>query len=657
MAPKQKRAEDSAVAEVFARLGQACLPPAVVDPIQWIESTRWLSAESSREIGPFRFNRAPYLEEPQRAIIDSDTTEVVLDWCSQAGKSEILLNSLLFWSVHAPAPTLLVAPDWKSCKSLSADRLKPMMRDARLYDSRGDSDEGIEQQRGGPGSDFSAFRMTLAGRLPLTIVHASSASALAQRPIKYLLFDEVSRFPVSARGRVKEGDPVALGRIRLTTYGDSAKTVYVSSPVEEFQCRISELFEDSTRERYHSRCPLCGHLQVLLLADMNFETASCKCLKCGQAFDQDAWQSEPGQWIAENPGHKRRGFWLNFAVSPFVRWTSVITEFREACHRREEGDESLFRVVLATRLTQNYTEKIERMSEPEVLLSRREVYPSPVPSDSAKVIVAAIDTMDSWLEYLVVAGGVRGELWLLESGTIEGRIETDWEAMYAELDQRLFQRQWKRPDGRFMMISRCLQDSGGHSTHLVYRLCRERARVMCPYRGSHDLSGPWKWGVDSTAHQRLVQGNANYWKDTLATKLAIEVPGPGYIHFSADPAAGFDEEFFFQLLSERKERRKRIGVITTRWVQIRIRNEALDLACMTLCCLDTYRGRLETMEPLVVSTNEKQPVIQWGAQKKTLMGSDAGAGLGLGGVTGFGTESDRPRRPGFGALPGSGVGF
>jgi phage terminase large subunit GpA-like protein len=136
MAPKQKRPEDLVVAEVFARLGQACLPAAVMDPIQWIESTRWLSAESSREIGPFRFNRAPYLEEPQRAIIDSDTTEVVLDWCSQAGKSEILLNSLLFWSGHAPAPTLLVAPDWKSCKSLSADRLKPMMRDARLHDSR-----------------------------------------------------------------------------------------------------------------------------------------------------------------------------------------------------------------------------------------------------------------------------------------------------------------------------------------------------------------------------------------------------------------------------------------------------------------------------------------------------------------------------------------
>jgi phage terminase large subunit GpA-like protein len=646
------------VAEVLAGLSRAWLPPAVVDPIQWLENVRWLSPESSHEIGPFKFDRAQYLEEPQRAILDPDVPEIVLNWASQCGKTEVWLNAILFWSVHAPAPALLVGPDWKSVKSLSADRIKPMMRDSRLYDSRGTEDEGVEIQRGGPGSDNSAFRMTLAGRMPLTLVHSSSASALAQRPVKYLIFDEVSRMPTEARGRAIEGDPIALGKVRQTTFGDSAKTIYVSSPVEEHQCRISELYEDSTRERYHSRCPLCGHLQVLLLADMDFESATCRCLKCGQSFDQDAWQSEKGEWVPENPTCSRRGFWLNFAVSPFIRWTSVIAEFREACHRREEGDESLFRVVLATRLTQNYTEKIERMSEPEVLLSRREVYSAPVPSDSAKVIVAAIDTMDSWLEYLVVAGGVRGELWLLESGTIEGRIETDWEAMYAELDQRLFQRQWKRPDGRFMMISRCLQDSGGHSTHLVYRLCRERARVMCPYRGSHDLSGPWKWGVDSTAHQRLVQGNANYWKDTLATKLAIEVPGPGYIHFSADPAAGFDEEFFFQLLSERKERRKRIGVITTRWVQIRIRNEALDLACMTLCCLDTYRGRLETMEPLVVSTNEKQPVIQWGAQKKTLMGSDAGAGLGLGGVAGFGMEPpERPGRSGFGVVPGSGVSF
>src|SRR5215813_1606419 len=170
MARKKKRSEDSApdtVTEVLAGLSRACLPPPSVDPIQWLENVRWLSPESSHEIGPFRFSRAPYLEQVQRAVLDPTVPEVVLNWASQCGKSELWLNGLLYWSEHAPSPALLVGPDWKSVKSLSADRIKPMMRDARLFNSHGDSHQGAEPQSGGPGSDNSAFRMTLNGRMPL----------------------------------------------------------------------------------------------------------------------------------------------------------------------------------------------------------------------------------------------------------------------------------------------------------------------------------------------------------------------------------------------------------------------------------------------------------------------------------------------------------
>jgi phage terminase large subunit GpA-like protein len=106
---------------------------------------------------------------------------------------------------------------------------------------------------------------------------------------------------------------------------------------------------------------------------------------------------------------------------------------------REEGDESLFRVVLATRLAENFTEKVELMSEPEILLSRREHYPFEVPNE-ARIIVGAIDTQKSWFEFLVVAVGSRGELWALETSTIQGRIESDGEAMYQELDARVLNR-------------------------------------------------------------------------------------------------------------------------------------------------------------------------------------------------------------------------
>jgi hypothetical protein len=112
---------------------------------------------------------------------------------------------------------------------------------------------------------------------------------------------------------------------------------------------------------------------------------------------------------------------------------------------------------------------------------------------------------------------------------------------------------------------------------------------------------------------------------------------------------------FLQLLSERKEKRKRVGVTTTRWVQTRERNEALDLMCMILCILEMFRGQLDAMEPLV-ATSEKNPAgtqpVKFGARKMIVHDPL------IGGVSGFGVQrSPDQKHPasGFGALPGSGV--
>jgi Terminase large subunit gpA, endonuclease domain len=114
----------------------------------------------------------------------------------------------------------------------------------------------------------------------------------------------------------------------------------------------------------------------------------------------------------------------------------------------------------------------------------------------------------------------------------------------------------------------------------------------------------------------LIQGNASYFKDSLATRLAITVAGPGYVHFPLAEQAGFDQELFAQLLSERKEKRKRLGVITTRWIQTRERNEALDPMVMCLCILEMFRGTLDTMQPVIADQTPKDTApIHFGAQK------------------------------------------
>jgi phage terminase large subunit GpA-like protein len=127
------RVNGDGVAEVFAALAKMVSPPEKVDSIQWLEAHRRLSVEASAEPGPFRFDRISYAIEPQRAILDPSVGEVVLCWASQNGKTEIAtLNPLLYWSVLAPAPCLIVTPDWKSATSLSCDRIDPMLRDSRV---------------------------------------------------------------------------------------------------------------------------------------------------------------------------------------------------------------------------------------------------------------------------------------------------------------------------------------------------------------------------------------------------------------------------------------------------------------------------------------------------------------------------------------------
>jgi phage terminase large subunit GpA-like protein len=105
----------------------------------------------------------------------------------------------------------------------------------------------------------------------------------------------------------------------------------------------------------------------------------------------------------------------------------------------------------------------------------------------------------------------------------------------------------------------------------------------------------------------------------LADKLGIEPGQPGSIHFAGE-SRGFDEEFFLQLLSERKETKLFRGVRTTVWKRIRDRNESLDLMVMVLCLLDVFRTQIDRMtEPLIVKGNGGEPLKQpvrpaWGAQ-------------------------------------------
>jgi hypothetical protein len=92
-----------------------------------------------------------------------------------------------------------------------------------------------------------------------------------------------------------------------------------------------------------------------------------------------------------------------------------------------------------------------------------------------------------------------------------------------------------------------------------------------------------------------------------------------------------------------------LGIITTRWIQTRERNEALDLMTMTLCILEMFRGSLDTIQPVIADQTPKDAApTQFGAQKVIVNDPVL--------ASAFGVVSRSNHNPhGFGAAPGSGI--
>ena len=87
-------------------------------------------------------------------------------------------------------------------------------------------------------------------------------------------------------------------------------------------------------------------------------------------------------------------------------------------------------------------------------------------------------------------------------------------------------------------------------------------------------------------------------KSLIYARLRLPKPGPGYLHFPADPA--FDEEYFAQLAAEQLVKRLRGSRVFSEWKQLRPRNEALDCLLLALAA-NRLAGPLPAQPPARLS--------------------------------------------------------
>ena len=191
-------------------LKQLC-PPENITVSEWAENYRVLDSKTSALPGPWRNEKTPYLKEIMDELINYDTERIIFVKPTQVGGTEALQNMLGYVIQQDPSPTMIVYPTDILAKSISENRLEPMIMATRTLKSLYNKNESSQLEL-----QFDGIYLSLAG--------SNSPSSLASKAIKYLFLDEVDKYPGSSK---KESDPISLAMERTKTFRN--RKIYMTS--------------------------------------------------------------------------------------------------------------------------------------------------------------------------------------------------------------------------------------------------------------------------------------------------------------------------------------------------------------------------------------------------------------------------------------------
>lgn len=579
-------------ADMFAKWIIILKPPPTLTVSQWADKYRRLSPESSASPGRWDTSKAPYQREIMDAMGNPHIHIVVIMTAAQIGKTAMFMNFLGRCMHYTPAPVLVIQPTLEMGQTFSKDFLAPMIRDTpvlrELVDTKSRYSGNTILKKNFPGGH-------------ITIIGANSPAGLRMRPIKDLLADEVDAYPASAG---TEGDPLLLAQKRQTTFWDK-KTVMASTPGNKGQSRIAKEYEASTQEEWNVPCPRCGEFQPLVWANVVFDKDDpdgevlYRCEHCEQLFTEYEWkaQGKYGHFVAANPGAEARGFHLNTLASTFCGWKEIVRKFLSAKKALDEGNPEEMKTWVNTELGEPWEEPGTQM-ESEELVNRRELYEAEVP-DGVLVLTAAVDVQDDRFEVEVVGWGVGKESWGIRYQKIYGDMLKD--QVWDDLDAFLLTPFHKKDGTALYALAVCI-DSGGHHANRVYRFCKERwDRHVYAIKGKGGADQPFirNPSTNNRAKVPLFILGVDAGKALVYQRLRHQTKGPNYCHFPLNEEAGYTEEYFEGLTSERQVIRWRKGRSVIVWEikdRAHKRNEPLDLRNYNTAALEIANPVLQPPE-------------------------------------------------------------
>lgn len=598
--PEAAGRTEPVVVEWFDRERFAFEPPSKMVVSEWASDRRMLQAGVSRQPGPWCNEMTPYLCGPMDVYNDPSVRHIVLCFGTQLGKTESLYNILGYIVDQDPYSTLLVYPREDDSKTVSRTRIQPMIDDCPSLRAKKPS----QQDR------YQLLEMHFPGMI-LYMVGANSPAALAQKPCRNILRDEIDKYPNKVG---KDADPLSLSEERAKSFWDIRKIVDVSSPTLESVGIWKQLQSCDVIRAFMVPCPHCGEYQKLKFPQIKWDkpadgaeeskiqtaklTARYECEACDAPISDDhkLWMLQNGRWEDEKTSEThpaKVGFQLSSLYSPWLRWSDIAEQHLKALQEKEEkaSNEPLQNFINGW-LAEPWVQRIQAVSDNEILDARVDLAPQTVPEE-AVALTAFVDVQRYGFWFAVRAWARDFTSWLIHYGHL---------ATWEDVELLLFENRYPCAGrGESIPIWRAGLDTGGTKgtgdlsmTEEAYFWLRRNAvgrgcRVWGTKGSATPLPGKLQVGksMDKTPSGKPLTGGLQLvLLDTAKLKEAFlyrldlarrREPGAAYLHSETD-------HLYVSHITAEEKRIDARG--REEWVKIRARNDLLDCEVGNLVLAD-----------------------------------------------------------------------
>jgi len=582
--------EDKLTALLDSAWRASLAPPERLTIEEWCARNISLSAKETNNPGQFNIELAPYFRGVWEAFRDPAIEEIYLAWAAQTGKTLCELLALAYCVEQDPGPALWAMSTETIVKSLSKQRLRPLINE----------NYALAAQKPADPDDFGILAMDMS-RMAIDLVGSNSPTNLASRHIRYLFADEVDKWPTQT---TTEGSLIGQAIRRTTTYWNH-KIMVSSTPTTGDRPIWRALLRGDWRQ-YWVPCPHCGTQQVLVFSrirkpeemrdlDEIRKVAWYECEACGKRIEnhhkpemlnKGEWRprATPApefDWKPPVAGGSRASFHLPSWYSLSVNFGQVLARFMEAAHDPAE---------LRERINQDHAEpwqdRGEAATEKTLLTHKGEYADGHVPADAKIVcLIQTVDVQRNGFFYVVRAWGPGEESWLIAYGML-----ATWEQVRQTLD-RIY-------DGHHIRV--CFLDSGdGTKTDEVYAFCRSTPRCV-PLKGSDQSQQLVSWsaidkrpdGVAIAGSPQLCVVRSPHFRETLFLRLAIRKGDPGYWWLHKDVAEDYTQQILSHVIITEKD--KRTGRERRYWRKIRTHDHYLACEVYNLAAAYVVGVRYDT---------------------------------------------------------------